>query len=184
MPRCHTAAIGAGLAVGAFGAHGQAHLDGTLEAFANSLSTWLVAPFVVGTLAPTRRAAAAAGLLTCLCQLVGYYAVAFLGSFETTVGLVAFWTAAALAGGPLFGAAGQLWRTPLRGLGTAVLAGVFIAEGAYAYLYEQHDTLTGVLWIAIGVAIAKLGQLRWLAVTVPLGVGGEVVLTAALQRFF
>ena len=72
------AAIVAGLSFGALSAIGRAHLDGTLDAFVNSTSTWLVAPFLVGSLAATRRGAAAAGFGTCAAQLVGYYVVADL----------------------------------------------------------------------------------------------------------
>jgi len=71
----------------------------------------------------------------------------------------------------------------------AVLAGIFVAEGLYAHLHQLHHYLTGTLWIAIGVALALLSSRgraepwRWLALTVPLGVAGEVVLTAVLHRF-
>jgi hypothetical protein len=185
------AAVVAGLSVGALSAIGQAHLDGTLDAFANSISTWLVAPFLVGSLAATDRGGAVAGFGTCAAQLAGYYAVAYLQEIGTTSSLVAFWTLCAVVGGPLFGVAGRLWRSRApRGLGIAVLAGVFVAEGLYAYWHQQRDHLTGALWIAIGLSLAvlggrgRVGELRWLGLTVSLGVAGEVVLTAALRRFF
>jgi hypothetical protein len=187
------AAIVAGLSFGALSAIGRAHLDGTLDAFVNSTSTWLVAPFLVGSLAATRRGAAAAGFGTCVAQLVGYYVVADLRGGGTAASLVAFWTACGVVGGPLFGMAGRLWRTSAprhRGLGVAVLAGVFVAEGLYAYWHQQRDYVTGALWIGIGAALAvvssgaRVSQLRWLGLTVSLGVAGEVVLTAALRRFF
>ena len=50
--------------------------------------------------------------------------------------------------------------------------------------------VTGAVWIGIGAALAvlssgaRVSQLRWLGLTVSLGVAGEVVLTAALRRFF
>jgi hypothetical protein len=186
-------AVGAGLLVGALSSIGQAKLDGTLDAFANSTSTWLVAPFLVGSLAATRRGGAAAGVATCAAQLVGYYIVAHLRGVGTTDSLVAFWVGCALVGGPVFGLAGTLWRTSApgrKGLGMAVLAGVFVAEGLYAYWHQLHHYLTGALWIGIGAALALLSsrgrvvQLRWLGVTIPLGVAGEVVLTASLRRLF
>ena len=105
------AAIVAGLSFGALSAIGRAHLEGTLDAFVNSTSTWLVAPFLVGSLAGTRRGAAAAGFGTCVAQLVGYYVVADLRGGGTAASLVAFWTACGVVGGPLFGMAGRLWRT-------------------------------------------------------------------------
>ena len=69
------ASVGAGLAVGALSAVGRDHFHGTLEAFANSTSTWLVAPFAIGALAGSRRDAAALGIATCLFQLAGYYLI-------------------------------------------------------------------------------------------------------------
>ena len=187
------AAVAAGLAVGALSSIGRAHLDGTLDAFPNSTSTWLVAPFLVGSLAATRRGAAAAGLVTCAFQLVGYYVVDHLRGAGTAGSLIAFWTACAALGGPVFGLAGRHWRTAaphVKGLGMAVLAGVFVAEGVYAYVHQLHHYRTGVLWIGMGVTLALLSsrgrveQLRWLGLTVPLGVSGEAALTAALHRFF
>ena len=91
---------------------------------------------------------------------------------------MAFWTACALVGGPLFGLAGRLWRTAAperKGLGMAILAGVFVAEGLYAYWHQLHHHLTAALWIGIGAALALLAgrerivQLRWLGLTIPLG---------------
>jgi hypothetical protein len=192
VKRIHVAAVGAGLLPGMLSSIGRAHLDGTLDAFANSTSTWLVAPFLVGTLAATRRGAATAGLVTCAFQLLGYYLIDHLQGIATTGSHVAFWTACALIGGPAFGLAGQLWRTAvprLEGLGVAVLAGVFVAEGLYAYVHQLRYYLTGALWIAIGVTLALLASRgraehwRWLGLTVPLGVAGEVILTALLHRF-
>jgi hypothetical protein len=181
-----------GIAVGGLSALSQAHLQGTLNALVNSTSTWLLAPFLIGALAATRRGAAAAGVATCAFQLAGYYLVAHLRGVGTTGSLVAFWTACAVVGGPIFGVAGQHWRTAsprLSGLGSAVLAGVFIAEGLYTYVHEQRHYLTGALWIAVGLALAALAgrgrtdHLRWLGVTVPLGIAGEVALTEVLHRF-
>ena len=140
------AAVGAGLVAGALSSLGRAHLDGTLDAFANSVSTWLVAPFLIGMLAPSRRSAAVAGLVTCACQIAGYYLVDYLQGVRTTGSLIAFWTACAVVGGPVFGIAGQLWRTAaprLKGLGMAALAGVFVAEGLYAFGHQQHRYLRG-----------------------------------------
>jgi len=196
MPSRHAAlfaAVAAGLVFGAFSAYGQAELEGTLEAFPNSISTWLVAPFLVGILAPARSSAAVAGIVTCAFQLAGYYAVNVVQDIGTTASLVGFWTACAVVGGPIFGIAGHLWRAAeprWGGLGIAVLAGAFVAEGAYAFLLREDRYLAGALWIAIGVALAlwssrgNARQLRWLALTVPLGVAGEAALTSVLHRFF
>ena len=183
------AAVAVGLAAGALSALGKAHLGaGTLAELANSLSTWLVAPFLVGALTGSRRSAAFAGFTTSAMQLAGFYVVAHLQGIGTTGALVAFWTASAVAGGPIFGVAGQLWRTTARGPGMAVLAGVFIAEGLYAYLHQRQQYVTGVVWIAIGLTLAlgssrgRIEQWRWLGLAVPLGVAGEVFVTTVLNR--
>src|ERR1041385_184945 len=49
----------------------------------------------------------------------------------------------------------------------AGLAGVFIAEGLYAYLVQRQQYVTGVVWIAIGLTLAlvssrgRVEQWRW-----------------------
>jgi hypothetical protein len=189
----HTAAVGAGLAAGALSSLGRAHLDGTLDAFANSISTWLLAPFLIGMLAPSWRGAALAGLVACASQIAGYYLVDALQGLRSAGSLIAFWTACAVVGGPVFGIAGQLWQAAaprLKGLGMAALAAVFVAEGLYAFGHEQHRYLAGALWVGLGGALALLAarervqHLRWLGLTLPLGRSGEVALTAVLHRFF
>ena len=71
-----------------------------------------------------------------------------------------------------------------------ILAGAFVAEGLYAYAHQQHAYLTGALWVAIGVTLALIAtrgrprQLRWLGLTVPLGLAGEAAVTTVLTRFF
>jgi len=156
-------AILIGLAAGLLSGLAEGRVDGTLDALANSLSTWLLAPFVVGWFASSRREAALAGLLTCALQLAGYYVFAH----DTTASLVAFWLVCAVLGGPLFGAAGHA-RFP------ALLAGIFVAEGVFS---------TGWLWVAVGLIVGAR-QWRWLALTIPLGLAGELVHTELLTRFF
>jgi hypothetical protein len=182
-----------GLAVGSLTSFGQGHLRGALDAFVNSASAWLVAPFIVGFLMSSRRGAAAAGLATCGFQLVGYYAAAQLRGHAAGGAIVAFWAACAVVGGPIFGLAGHLWRTSsprLRGLGAAVLAAAFLSEGLWSYLHELHYYATAALWIAIGAAVAvlfgraRLADLRWLGLTVPLGLAGEILLTTIYRQSF
>jgi Family of unknown function (DUF6518) len=182
-----------GLAVGCLTSFGQGHLPGALDAFVNSASAWLVAPFVVGALMLTRWGAAGAGLTTCSLQLVEYYLTAQLRGHSPGGAIVAFWAACALLGGPVFGTAGHLWRNPpsrLRGLGAAVLASSFLAEGLWSYLHELHYDATAALWIAIGASIAilsargRLTELRWIAVTLPIGLIGEIALTTIYRQSF
>jgi hypothetical protein len=191
MPRPWVISVVGGLVVGALSFIGQEQLDGTLDAFANAISMWLVAPFLVGALTATRTEAAATGILTCAAQLAGYYVIASLREFDTTGSLVAFWVACAVVGGPIFGIAGHLWRVgPHRGLGIAVLAGAFVAEGLYAYGHQLDDYVTAAVWVAIGLTFAVLAtrgrpeHLRWLGLTIPLGLAGEAILATVLDRAF
>ena len=176
-------AVAVGLAVGALTSIGQAYLEGPLNAFVNSASAWLFASFAVGTAMRTRRGAAVAGLVVCLCQLVGYYATAQARGYPVSHSLLVFWTACAVVGGPVFGAAGKLWHSgPFRGLGAGVLSATFLAEGLWVYLHELHYRATAALWLGIGAAIAAVllrppRELRWLALTVPAGLVAEFALS-------
>jgi hypothetical protein len=181
-----------GLAVGVLTSVGQTYLDGALSPVVNSASAWLVAPFFVGSRMATGRRAAAAGLAVCVLQLVGYCVTSELRGFSAGGSIVVFWTACAFVGGPLFGAAGRLWRTRtdhLRGLGAAGLAAAFLAEGTWVYLHELRSYGSAALWIAIGalVALTMTGGprgLRWLAATLPAALAGEVLLTGIYAQSF
>jgi hypothetical protein len=141
----------------------------------------------------SRRGAAAAGLSTCGLQLVGYYVTAHVRGHSAGGAIVVFWAACAIAGGPIFGVAGHLWRTSpprLKGLGAAVLAAAFLGEGLWSYLHELRYYATAALWIAIGVAVALLGargrlaDLRWLGLTLPVALVGEIALTTIYRQTF
>jgi hypothetical protein len=182
-----------GLAVGSLTSFGQGHLSGVLDAFVNSASAWLIAPFIVGALMSSRRGAVAAGLTTCGLQLVGYYVTAHIRGYPAGGAIVAFWAACAVAGGPIFGLAGHLWRTPpprLRGLGAAVMAAAFLSEGLWSYLHQLRYDATAALWIAIGVGVAllfsrgRLTDLRWLGLTLPIALAGEIALTTIYRQSF
>jgi hypothetical protein len=187
-----TLALAAGLAIGALTSFGQGHLDGALNAFVNSASAWLVAPFLLGTRMRTWGGAAAVGFLVCLSQLVGYAATSELRGFTYGGAIVVFWAVCAVVGGPVFGAAGRAWRTgtgDLRGLGGGVLASAFLAEGLWIYLHELHYYATAALWIGIGLVLALAmtrgwRERRWLPLIVAIGVLAEVVLTAVYAQSF
>ncbi|HEY5197906.1 MAG TPA: DUF6518 family protein [Solirubrobacteraceae bacterium] len=174
-----------GLAVGCLTSFGQTYLGGALNAFVNSASAWLVVPFAVGACMASVRGAGAAGLAVCGWQLAGYELTAHLRGFPALWSLIVFWAACAVVGGPVFGVGGRLWRAgrpDVRGLGAAVLASVFLAEGLWLYIHELHYYTTALIWIGIGTLVGGsllhgLREYRWLAVTLPLGLVGEVVLT-------
>jgi hypothetical protein len=181
----------AGLATGALTSFGQSHLNGTLGPFVNSVSAWLIVPFLLGTLMRTPRGAAAAGLTAALLQLVGYYVTARLRGYPAGGSIIVFWTACAVLGGPLFGLAAHLgWRggRRWRGIGLAALAAVFLAEGVWAYLHEQRRYGAAGLWIGIALGLALLiprgRELRWLGLAVPLALLGEIALTQVYASAF
>ena len=184
--------VATGLAVGALTSVGQKYLDGSLNAFVNSASAWLIAPLVVGSFMATRRGAVAAGLAVCSLQLVGYYATAALRGYSADGGILLFWAVCALVGGPLFGAAGHLWRTGgprIRGLGATALPAAFLAEGLWIYLHELHYGVTGALWIAIGLVLLLLPmrQIReraWIGLTLACALGGEILLSVVYSQSF
>jgi hypothetical protein len=178
-------AVVAGLAVGALTSFGQTWLRGAPAAFANSASAWLVAPFAVGALFRGRGAAALAGLICCLLQLVGYDIASELRGYAWSTSQDVFWAVCAVVGGPVFGLAGPTWRHErpgLRGLGLATLAAAFVAEGLWTYLHTLHYDGTAWLWLGIGGALILAGlhglrDYRWLAVTIPLAFIGEIAVT-------
>src|SRR5262245_37438143 len=98
-----------GVAVGALTSIGQTYLSGPPQAFVNSASAWLVAPFAVGAWMSTRKSAAAAGLVACVLQLVGYELTSHARGIAESHALIVFWLVCALVGGPVFGLAGRLW---------------------------------------------------------------------------
>jgi hypothetical protein len=174
-----------GLAIGALTSVGQTYLGGPVNALVNSASMWLIAPLLIGRTARTRGGAATAGLVVALSQLLGYYLTAHLRGFGVGGGMVAIWTACAIVGGPLFGAAGHLWRSGdprLRGAGATALPAIFLAEGLWIYWYELGYLATTALWLGIGTALAVFlpagpAQRRWLPATLTIGIAGEIALT-------
>jgi Family of unknown function (DUF6518) len=178
-------AVVVGLGVGCLTSFGQTHINGTFNPLVNSASAWLVAPFVIGGCMATMPGAAAAGLTVCVLQLAGYDLTAELRGFPAAQSLIVFWGACAVLGGPVFGLGGKLSRAgrpDVRGLGAAVLAGVFLAEGIWLYVHELHYYDSAALCIGIGVLVAVgllrgLRDYRWLALTLPVGLVGEVLLT-------
>lgn len=181
----------AGLAVGVATSFAQGLLAGPVAGLANAASPWLVAPFGVGAASRTWPRTAAAGLLTCVAEVAGYYATASLRGFGVgTTTLV--WLAVALLAGPLFGIAGRLWWTArgrLRGLGAALLVAAWGCEAAVTYGWVLHRTGDAVVFAATAVLLLGVLGLRgrqhaavltWLLLALPLGVGGELALHAVL----
>jgi hypothetical protein len=185
--------IVAGLGVGVATSFLQAHLGSPWLALVNSASPWLVPAFAVGALERDRAPAAAAGLAACVLEVAGYFATSRLRGFSGGLSFELFWTGCALAGGPLFGLAGWLWRTGparLRGLGAAALPAAFAAEGLIAYAVRLHYTSSAVLFVILG-AVAALalgwpgrrwpGLARWFLPALAAGILAELLVGLLYQ---
>lgn len=183
----------AGLAWGAATSFLQTVLPAPVQGLANAVSPWLVVPFLVGARSRTRGVAVLAGLLACVLQVVGYYVTADLRGFGVSVTSVAEWIVTGVVGGPVFGLAGHLWRTAtgrLRGLGEALLVGVWATESVVGYAVRLGYVADALVFGAVAVALLlTVGRrpgplratLRWLAVTLPAGAAGMLLLDPLLQ---
>jgi hypothetical protein len=174
-----------GLLIGALASYGRTDAAGSLRPLLQSVALWVVAPFVLGALMRTRRGAVAAGLACALLQLGGYAGVCAARGVSPGDRLLLGGVAVSILAGPLYGAAGNLWRkgaVAVRGVGPAALGALFVAEGAWRDLHHLDAIAGGVLWCAIGLAFCVLGlrtwtRARWLVLTVPLAFAGEIALT-------
>jgi MFS family permease len=193
---CWVLALGGGLLVGALTSFGQGWLERPFQALVNSAGAWLVIAFIAGAFARNWRLAATAGAVACLAELLGYAVTAHLRGYAAGGSIVLFWCACGIVGGPLLGAAGYHWRhgrRPYRALAVAVAAGVFIAEGLWVYVHQTQYYGTAAVWFAIAAAILLVLPARqrawapaaaWLAVTVPLGLVAEAILTLVYNQSF
>jgi hypothetical protein len=109
-PRLAVAVV-AGLATGVATQLGQSILPDGWSQVANAISPWLLVAFLLGSRIPDRLWAALAGIVVLVFAIVGYDAMIQLryGYGPSTSSLL-LWGIAALAGGPVFGAAGWSWR--------------------------------------------------------------------------
>jgi hypothetical protein len=184
--------VALGVAIGVATSFGQAHLDRPFAALVNSAAPWLVAPFLTGAACRRIWSAAPAGAGVCLLQLAAYYVTAHARGFATGEAILLFWLACGLVGGPIFGAAGFVWRHGrlwLRGLGGTAPAAAFLAEGIWVYWHTLHYGTTAALWIAIALLLNLLLarrpiEFRWLGLTLAAALVGEVVVTGVYTQSF
>ena len=155
-------------------------------ALVNAVSPWLTTAFVAGALQTRLRVAVLIGMAATFLQVVGYYVTAELRGFGVNVDYVLLWSACAVLGGPLFGAAGQLWRRAApAGVGVALLVATWAAEAVVSYGWRLGYTSSAVLFGVIAVALAlglgwHRGQLlataRWLGPALAAGLAGHLAL--------
>src|ERR1700733_5811525 len=177
-----------GLLAGAGTSVLQKYLGSPWDSLANAASPWLVLMFAAGVLWARPPAAALAGAAAGVLELAGYYLTAAARGYPAGPGILAFWTACAVLGGPLFGAAGWAWwRGPaaLSALGAAALPAAFLAEAAVAYAWRLHYWSSAALFAVLGVVAFVLAGLRrrqyaaaarWLLAAFPAGVAAELLL--------
>jgi hypothetical protein len=152
-----------GATVGALTSVLQAHLHSPWASLVNAASPWLAPAFLLGLLVSRPRPAAVVGAVVCLSELIGYYVTAELRGFAAGHGILVFWGACAVIGGPLFGAAGWAARHgPARyaGVAAAALPAAFLAEAVVAYWLRLHYGSSAVLFGAIGIAAATIAAVR------------------------
>lgn len=171
----------AGLLVGALTLVGQAVLPLEANRLANSGAIWVTVAFLIGWRTPSDVSAAAAGLLTLVAALAGYFVAAAIAQAGVSASTVTIWVAVALVGGPVFGLAGR-WRGSDTGwrsvIAVALLSAVYVAEGAWTLLAIPHMVLAGWASVVAGVVLAlvlsrdRRSRLMACALVVPLALLG------------
>lgn len=146
--------------VGVLTVIGQAYLPGNLNSLANLGPVWLVPAFFVSAAGDRVGKSMIEGWLSLSGMVMGYY------WFESVWNVHAFfvgrwmtvWLVIAVVAGAIFGAAGYLWRHRdhrWHRLGSALLAGVFLADGINMLLhYASYSHM-----IAVPIAEVVIGAL-------------------------
>jgi Family of unknown function (DUF6518) len=153
-----------GLVGGALTDLGQSRLPWAVAPLANSAGSWVLLAFVVA-LGARGLLGAVARSSTCLVGLVvGFYAMAMGRGVAVGHESVVFWTVAALAVGPLAGAAAGALRhvgSDSAAVGAGVLGGMLAGEAVYG-LRHLPATSPGywVAQFAVGSALA-VGLAWW-----------------------
>jgi Family of unknown function (DUF6518) len=185
-----------GLAIGALTSFLQTHWNNPWSSLVNSVTPWLLAAFFIGALSRHLGRAVAYGFLVTILELVGYTITASLRGYPSGLAITLFWALGAVVGGPVFGWAGSLWARASKGrsgLGAAILAGSFLAEGTEVYAIRLGYVHSAILFWTLGViAVLTLGLVKrnlnsvvvWLAVTFPVGMLAEVLLGLVYNQRF
>lgn len=179
-------ALALGVAVGALTSLMQAHLDFPWLALVNAASPWLTTAFVAGALQSRLSVAMMVGVAATLLEVVAYYVTADLRGFGVSMTYVVVWSLCAVVGGPIFGAAGHVWRAVAPpGMGAALLVAAYASEAVVAYYFRLGYTSTAWLFGAIALLLAVgLGWhqrqyaalARWLLPSLIAGVAGQFAL--------
>ncbi|MDX3056207.1 DUF6518 family protein [Streptomyces sp. NE06-03E] len=126
-------ALTVGLAGGVLTSFGQSIIHGGWNSVVNSAAPWVTVALVVGLRAPKLwRRAAAAGLLSQIGLVAGYYVTAELRGFAAGISSVVIWLVVGAVAGPVYGAAGALLQDDRRLVRTSaagVTGSVWVMEG-------------------------------------------------------
>jgi hypothetical protein len=179
-----------GVAVGVMTSLLQTRLDFPWLALANAASPWLTTAFVAGALQSRLSTAMLVGVVATSLQVVAYYVTADVRGFGVSMTYVIVWSLCAVVGGPIFGAAGRVWRRAApAGLGAALLVSAYASEAVVAYHFRLGYSSAAWLFGAIAFFLAAgLGWHRrqypvlalWLLPTFAAGAAGHSVLGLVL----
>jgi hypothetical protein len=157
---CILISIGVGTIVGIATVLGQGVLSEQWNWIANSGTIWLIPVFFVSALASTKVQAAAVGVITLLCTVLGYYGYAMIvQNVAHSMFYLSVWFVAAVIGGIIFGMAGFLWRHDrawMHKFGSALIGGVFITEGLFILVHWQdysHMLSSGIVKVFVGLLL-------------------------------
>jgi len=149
-----------GLAWGAATSGLQTVLPWPVAGLANAVGPWVAPAFLVGALSRRAPVAATAGVFTRLGEVTGYHAVSAARDLGINPTWVAVWAGTGVLAGPVFAAAGWCWRRAAdwrwSAAGSALLGGVFLAEGAVGYGGYLGRTGDAVVFCALGAALVLL----------------------------
>lgn len=148
-------ALALGVAVGVLTSLLQAHLDFPWLALVNAASPWVTTAFVAGALQSRLSTAVVVGIAATSLEVVAYYVTADVRGFGVSMTYVVFWSLCAVVGGPLFGAAGHIWRRAApAGLGAALLVATYASEAVVVYHFRLGYSSSAWLFGTIALLLA------------------------------
>jgi hypothetical protein len=155
----------AGFGIGVLTACAQGWLPGSWGTLTNSGAVWLVFAFAAGSFMTTDGSAAAAGFVTLVGAVIGYYVAVpiVVDGAASNLRSVLIWSVTALVGGPVFGVAGRWWRSrrpaPRPAIALGLLGAALVGEGVYLAACCSRIKTAGFVMIAAGmIAPFALGR--------------------------
>jgi hypothetical protein len=183
-------ALAMGVVVGVLTSFLQTWLEFPWLALVNAASPWLTTAFVAGALQRRLPTAVWVGLAATTLEVVAYYVTSEFRGFGVSMGPVTMWLACALVGGPVFGAAGFVWRRAAPpGLGVALIVAAYASEAVVSYHLRLGYTSTALLFGIVAILMAvglgrhrgQYGPLaRWLVPACLAGSAGHLALGLAV----